>query len=76
MSDHRAGRLDIGSRTPVNIPVLEYRQSGKTETEVPEFWKPTFRKIGNRHRGCILRSRTATNAGIAATNAELTATLY
>ena len=34
----------------VNIPVPEYRQSGKTETEVPEYWKPPFRKIGNRHR--------------------------
>ena len=32
----------------LNIPVAEYRQSGKMETANPAFWKPAFRRNGNR----------------------------
>ena len=32
----------------VNIPVAGYRQSGEMETVVPAFWKPLFRRFGNR----------------------------
>ena len=32
----------------MNIPVAEYRQSGKMETANPAFWKPAFRRNGNR----------------------------
>ena len=32
----------------MNIPVAEYRQSGKMETANPAFWKPAFRRNRNR----------------------------
>ena len=35
----------------MNIPVAGYRQSGEMETVVPAFWKPLFRRFGNRYSG-------------------------
>lgn len=37
-----------GQGDALNIPVLGYRQSGEMETVVPAFWKPLFRRFGNR----------------------------
>ena len=34
--------------TQMNIPAAGYRQSGEMETVVPAFWKPLFRRFGNR----------------------------
>ena len=35
-------------RRQVIIPASEYRKSGETETDVPVFRKPSFRRFGNR----------------------------